>query len=98
MPEIEEQHLPQHPDSHYQPLALTTPEWLANASKDRRAQLKSARPKPLAWHKTATAEQHRQLRLQFALPQTETLHFSMLVARFVPVLAAALGKVARHLG
>jgi Leucine-rich repeat (LRR) protein len=66
MPEIDEQHLAQHPDSHYQPLSLTTPEWLANASKDRRTQLKRARPKPLAWHKTATGEQHRQLRLRNA--------------------------------
>ncbi|NVZ93070.1 hypothetical protein HX819_11875 [Pseudomonas sp. D6002] len=66
MPEIDEQHFPQHPDVHYQPLAQAAPDWLTSASADRRAQLKSARPKPLAWHKIATGEQHRQLRLRNA--------------------------------
>lgn len=66
MPEIDEQHLAQHPDSHYQPLAKAVPDWLTGASAERRTQLKRTSPRALAWHKTATREQHRQLRLRNA--------------------------------
>ncbi|MGC6370387.1 dermonecrotic toxin domain-containing protein [Pseudomonas sp. K2I15] len=63
MPDIDEQHQPQQPDSHYQPLAQAIPEWLTGASAGRRAQLKNALPHIKPWYTTATGEQHRQLRL-----------------------------------
>jgi Leucine-rich repeat (LRR) protein len=101
MPGIDDQRfspdVAEHPDSHYQLLAQATPEWLALASVNRRARLKNATPHVKPWYKTATGEQHRQLRLHTASHWTAQNQVEQRLASLqdvnafaAPLLAAAL--------
>ncbi|HWT68286.1 MAG TPA: DUF6543 domain-containing protein [Pseudomonas sp.] len=53
---------PQHPDSHYQHLKNTLPQWLGQASSTRRLALKNTQPRLPDRLKTAPAAQHQEMK------------------------------------